>query len=217
MGILDHVGKIRIKDCGEELLMLDPKEFVLAPMYFEWGYTDTNKMYLRSGVIAKLREAKKALLPGWNLKIWDGYRTLTTQKILYENYWQELKKEHPDWTDAALAEAVEIFVSPPSIDPKLPAPHNTGGAVDLTLVDPQGDDLEMGTAFDEFKEASYTEHYVEGLFHENRMNLKELLEGVGFKNYHEEWWHFSYGDQAWALQSGVDTAIYGSMEYSLKV
>jgi len=216
MGILDKVGiqNIEIIDCGEKLEVLSASEFVLSPMYYRWGFSDTEVIKLRSGLIEKLRSAKKSLKPGWNFKIWDGYRTLYTQNLLYEDYWNRLKKENPEWSDAELKKAVEIFVSFPSRNPSLPAPHNTGAAVDLTLVDENGKDIQMGTDFDEFNLRSYTDHFAdtETVFHQNRMLLKKVLEDLGFVNYHEEWWHFSYGDQEWARQNGLHQAVYGSME-----
>ena len=219
MGILDKAGieKIKIIDCNEKLEVLNASEFVLSPMYYRWGFSNTEVIELRSGLIERLRSAKKTLKPGWNFKIWDGYRTLHTQGLLYEDYWNRLKKENPEWPDSELKKAVEIFVSFPSKDIALPAPHNTGGAVDLTLVDEKGNDIQMGTDFDEFHVKSYTDHFsdktgLEAIFHQNRMLLKKVLEDVGFVNYHEEWWHFSYGDQEWARQNGLNQAVYGSME-----
>jgi len=244
MGILDKAGiqNIEIIDCNEKLEVLNTSEFVLLPMYYRWGFSNSEVIELRSGLIERLRSAKKTLKPGWNFKIWDGYRTLHTQGLLYEDYWNRLKKENPEWTDSELKKAVEIFVSFPSKDIALPAPHNTGGAVDLTLVDEKGNDIQMGTDFDEFHVKSYTDHFsdkkgffprrgklifknksrselhsvvsagLEAIFHQNRMLLKKVLEDVGFVNYHEEWWHFSYGDQEWARQNGLNQAVYGSME-----
>ena len=219
MGILDKAGiqNIEIIDCAEKLEVLSASEFVLSPMYYRWGFSDTEVIELRSGLIEKLRSAKKSLKTGWNFKIWDGYRTLHTQGLLYEDYWNRLKKENPEWSDSELKKAVEIFVSFPSKDIALPAPHNTGGAVDLTLVDEKGNDIQMGTDFDEFHVKSYTDNFsdktgLEAVFHQNRMLLKKVLEDVGFVNYHEEWWHFSYGDQEWARQNGLNQAVYGSME-----
>ncbi len=226
MGILDNpeVLKIGIEDCGEEMEILGSDEFVLEPMYFKWGHNKTPEMSLRSGVISKLREARKNLnmtsgCEKWDIKIWDSFRTLRTQKLLYDDYWKELVKDHPDWSDEQLRKQVEVFVSPPSQNPKLPAPHNTGGAIDLTLIDESGEDVEMGTAFDTFDVRSYTDHFSDskddgGGFHKNRMLLKKVLEEVGFANYHEEWWHFSYGDQEWARQRKQSMAIYGSVELS---
>ncbi len=214
MGILNNpaVQSVGIEECGEPLVRLDNEEFVVDSMYFNWGYNSSNFIRLRSGLVERLRKAKDALPDGWNFKIWDGYRTLKTQKILYENYWDELVAKNPRWLEDQLHKAVQIFVSPPSRDRRLPAPHNTGGAVDLTIVDKEGCDVPMGTNFDEFDVKSYTDHFKKGQFFENRSMLCRVLGDAGLVNYHEEWWHFSYGDQEWAMQTGTDTAIYGSME-----
>ena len=44
------------------------------------------------------------------------------------------------------------------------------------------------------------------------MLLRNVLKEVGFVNFCDEWWHFSYGDQNWAVKTDADYAIYGSME-----
>ncbi|PIR55192.1 D-alanyl-D-alanine dipeptidase [Candidatus Peregrinibacteria bacterium CG10_big_fil_rev_8_21_14_0_10_36_19] len=212
MGILDGgVRDIKIRDCGEEMVVLDDKIFVIDPLYFQWGFSKVPEIKLRSGVMEKLIEAQKAL-NGMKFKIWDGFRTIETQGILYEDYRNRLKSLHPEWNDEEIKKAVEIFVSFPSHDKLKPAPHNTGGAVDLTIVDSNGMELNMGTPFDEFTERAYTNHFSDGEVFKNRMLLKETMESVGFVNYEEEWWHFSFGDQMWAHMTGESEAIYGSIE-----
>lgn len=220
MGILSQlkVQQTVILECGEQLVELDNSEFVLTPMYYKWNLSGTDVIYLRSGVVEKLRQARKFLPVRWNFKIWDGFRTVATQKLLYENYWKELKNQHFDWSDECLAEAVETFIAPPSTNPLLPAPHNTGAAIDLTIVDENNDELPMGTVFDEFSSKSFTDNFKEGrnyedrIFHKNRMLLVEIMSKVGFVNYPQEWWHFSYGDQFWAAETNAECAIYGSVE-----
>lgn len=214
--------KVTIHECNEKLEVVDPEEFFVEPMYFKWGHTKTDQITLRSGVIDRLRNAKKILYSkgykGWNLKIWDGYRTLKVQKILYDEYFGELHKKHPDWSNDYIKKQVEIFICPPSYDPAVPSPHNTGGAVDLTLVDTDKQEVPMGTEFDEFTERAFTNHFEKAsdansiLFHKNRMLLKEILEKAGFANYPEEWWHYNFGNPQWANDTKADYAIYGSCE-----
>ena len=48
----------------------------------------------------------------------------------------------------------------------------------------------------------------------NRMLLKNVLENAGFKNYPQEWWHYSYGDKMWAAYSFKKKAFYGFIEPS---
>mgnify|MGYP003969907139 CR=1 FL=1 len=221
MGILNHprIKEISIEECGEELVELSADDFELEPMYYKWKFSDTEKIELRSGALDRLRKAKEILnniegCEDWNFKIWDTFRTVKTQGLLYKDYEKRLKDNDPSLSDENLADLVQVFVSFPSRDPNYPAPHNTGGAVDLTLVDGYGKEVQMGTAFDEFVGASHTDHFADRdlTWHENRMLLKKVMEEAGFSNYHEEWWHFSYGDQAWALNTGKSIAIYGSKE-----
>jgi D-alanyl-D-alanine dipeptidase len=211
----DHKIKIHIDECGEPLVELNGDEFVLEPMYFKWGHTDNPLIKAREGIINKLREAKKGLPQGFNFKIWDGFRTLKVQKILYDDYYNRLKKDHPDFSHEKICQMVEIFVSPASKNPLFPSPHNTGGAIDLTIVDENGEELNMGTPFDEFTEKSFTNHFskdLENEAHKNRMMFKDIMEQAGFANYFEEWWHYSYGDQEWAKTRGKSRALYGSLE-----
>lgn len=221
MGIFDEIKKHRplIEECGEQMELLSPDEFVLDPKYFEWGFSDTKDVRLRGSVIERLREARGFLPEGWNFKVWDGYRTLATQKAVYQDYWDRLVKENPSWDDEKLRAQVEIFVAPASYDKTMPSPHNTGATVDLTLVDGDGAEIDMGTEFDEFREASYSDHFAgasagseEEKWHANRLLLRDAMAKAGFTNYHDEWWHFSYGTQEWAEQTGADKAVFGSVE-----
>ena len=216
---------ITIKECGESLESLDPNKFILHSIYFEQGIADTSEIKLRSGVVERLRKSQNYLqtidgCKGWKIKIWDGFRLIKVQDKLYKDYYHDLKKDHPDWTDGQIRDQVERFVFPPSTNPSSPSPHNTGGAVDLTLVDDKGKDVPMGTEFDAFTEKSHTDYFNKqgktedqaDSFHANRMLLKKVLEHSGLSNYPFEWWHFNFGNQEWALRTDHDTAIYGSAE-----
>jgi len=70
--------------------------------------------------------------------------------------------------------------------------HNQGVAVDLTLVDlATGEPLDMGTPFDTFSAAAHTAN-ASGAARTNRLRLKRVMEGEGFTNYDQEWWHYIY-------------------------
>ena len=49
---------------------------------------------------------------------------------------------HSDWTFDRLHQETSVYIAPVDV-----APHSTGGAVDLTLIDANGDELDMGTSF----------------------------------------------------------------------
>ena len=70
--------------------------------------------------------------------------------------------------------------------------HNQGVAIDLTLVDARtGVPLEMGTAYDVFTEDAHTAN-ARGAAAGNRARLVAAMEAEGFRNYTQEWWHFSF-------------------------
>jgi zinc D-Ala-D-Ala dipeptidase len=69
--------------------------------------------------------------------------------------------------------------------------HNLGNTVDLTLVRlDTGEELPMGTAYDEFTEAAHTAN-ASGAVAANRALLVRAMEEAGWRNYAKEWWHFS--------------------------
>lgn len=68
----------------------------------------------------------------------------------------------------------------------------TGGAVDITLVDLEGNELDMGTTFDFFGKEAH--HAYQGFSSEvlsNRKLLKETMEKHGFLSITSEWWHYN--------------------------
>jgi len=170
---------VRLKDLSAdfvyELKYATPDNFLKQAVY------DCGECYLRKSTaeaLVKANEAFKQL--GYRIKLFDCYRPLSVQKKM----WKILPGTH--------------YVANPAKGSK----HNRGAAVDLTLVDAQGKELNMGTPFDFFgKEAhhTYTEHPKEVL--ENRKLLKETLNKYNFKSIYSEWWHYEYRPE---MQSKVE-------------
>ena len=170
---------VRLKDLSAdfvyELKYATPDNFLKQAVY------DCGECYLRKSTaeaLVKANEAFKQL--GYRIKLFDCYRPLSVQKKM----WKILPGTH--------------YVANPAKGSK----HNRGAAVDLTLVDAQGKELNMGTPFDFFgKEAhhTYTEHTKEVL--ENRKLLKETLNKYNFKSIYSEWWHYEYRPE---MQSKVE-------------
>ena len=70
--------------------------------------------------------------------------------------------------------------------------HNRGLAVDLTIVDENGKELDMGTDYDFFgKEAHRTYVDPDPEVRKNRNLLKLLMEAHGLTGIRTEWWHYS--------------------------
>ena len=94
-----------------------------------------------------------------------------------------------------------IYVSNPN---KGGGMHNYGMAVDITIVDEQGEWLSMGTGFDHFGiEAHITnedELLKEGkITNEERLNrvlLRSIMQEAGFIPLYNEWWHFNRLERA---------------------
>jgi D-alanyl-D-alanine dipeptidase len=76
-------------------------------------------------------------------------------------------------------------------DPAKGGPHNRGVALDLTLLDANGRELDMGTAFDALTPLSHhgrTDVPLQA--QRNRLLLLGLMTAAGFEFYTNEWWHY---------------------------
>lgn len=70
--------------------------------------------------------------------------------------------------------------------------HNKGGAVDITLVSLDGEELDMGTDFDFFGKKAYHDNFdLPQEVLDNRKLLKETMEKHGFWSIRTEWWHYN--------------------------
>lgn len=131
------------------------------------------KVYLRKVVAEHLKMVNDYVKQKYNLrlKVFDGYRPLSVQKKMW--------KIVPDSRYVA--------------NPKNGSRHNRGAAVDLTLIDSTGKELDMGTGFDNFTEKAHYNY--SGLTEEQKKNRKILRDAMikfGFEPLETEWWHFDY-------------------------
>jgi zinc D-Ala-D-Ala dipeptidase len=184
------------------------------PRYHHLGLPGAEKeCWVRDGVALRLARAAASLPRDLALVVWDGHRTLETQGALFDGYRAELHATHPAWSDDAIDEEAARYVTPPSASQYAPPPHLTGGAVDLTLADPDGRQLDLGTPFDAFvpeagaRALEDTDHPARDL----RRVLFWAMSAQGFTSYVEEWWHFDYGDQFWGLVT-ENTARYAGVD-----
>ncbi|MDR3440412.1 D-alanyl-D-alanine dipeptidase [Telmatospirillum sp.] len=80
-------------------------------------------------------------------------------------------------------------------DPRRGSIHSRGAAIDLTLVDGNGQALDMGTGFDAFTPLSH--HGNRDLSIEvqkNRYLLLGIMRAAGWDFYSNEWWHYQLVD-----------------------
>ncbi len=136
--------------------------------------------YLRRSTAAKLGRAAEALRArGLRLVIYDAYRPLSVQRLLWA--------ARPD----------PRFVA----DPARGSAHNRAAAVDVGLADADGRALEMPCAFDEF--GPRAAHDAPGAAPEAAARARALraaMESAGFEALSEEWWHYADPDaRSWPV------------------
>ena len=168
--------------------------------------------FARNTVVEMLKRAQAMLPEGFRLKLRIGWRSMERQREMYEGFCGQLAEKHPSWPMSRIRREVNKFLAPP--DAKHPPGHTTGGAADVTIVGPDGEELDMISAIkptDSFLVVLPTYgKEVTPRAAKNRRMLVDAMLGAGFSNYPGEWWHYSYGDNAWALRVGAPHAIYGA-------
>ena len=130
---------------------------------------------LRKSVAQALSKVQSALkMQGFKLKIFDCYRPLTVQK----KFWELV----PD----------ERYVA----NPQKGSRHNRGAAVDLTLVQLDGKEVEMPSSYDDFSPKAHRNYSdVSKLAKKHRELLEKAMMAEGFAGLDTEWWHFDF--QGW--------------------
>ncbi len=202
-GVPEPIGalnRIRLEECGEALVDLRRH----CP-----GVRVSRKClpFLRAGVADRLNHAQALLPPGYRLWVRTALRTLAMQREMYERNFARIRDEHPTWSYAALRRATNRFFAPP--DQKAPPGHCTGAAVDVHLLTPGGHPAELRAPLQGWDAAPT---WVPGLGPaacRNRAILYDAMVGAGFSNCRDEFWHYSYGDAAWAVRTGQQVCLYG--------
>lgn len=192
-------------------LLLSDRLVALTPVV-ESGEPVIHSRYgvpVRRGVERRLRAAASRLPSGLRLRVVEGLRSPADQRRIIEEYTSSLRLLHPSLTESELAELSARYVAPLAV-----APHVAGAAVDLTLTDAAGAELDLGCPLDATPEESGGRCYfaaggISTSARRLRDQLAEALSSAGFVNYPSEWWHWSYGDRYWAVTTGADHALYG--------
>jgi D-alanyl-D-alanine dipeptidase len=169
---------VNLKDYSQDF-MYDMKyatddNFLKAKVY------DCAECYLRYKTVKALIEAnRKFMKKGLKIKLFDCYRPLDIQKKMWK-----------------------IVSNPKYVaNPSTGSIHNRGGAVDITLVDFEGKELDMGTAFDFFgNEASHDYPGFSKTVKSNRNLLKNIMIQAHFNSFDSEWWHYN-------LKTGLNDSV----------
>ncbi|VVC75669.1 D-alanyl-D-alanine dipeptidase [Aquicella siphonis] len=203
------VWAMRVQECHECLVDLKDLGFniSLARASYYDGYTK-----VRQTVADKLVQAQALLPQGMVFLFSEGHRPVSLQREMYQEYYSVLAAANPEWDEEILKQETVKFVAPPQDVP----PHSTGGAIDITLLDAEGREVDMGGILDETPDKNEYRNFtaatnISSQAKANRQILINVLSQAGFVNYPAEWWHWSYGDKYWAYHARRPYAIYGSV------
>ena len=168
---------------------------------------------VRQSVLDRLLHAQALLPKNIELVIRDGYRSFELQTELFTKYRAVIKHES-GLADKELDEYVAQYVAVPSKNMTAPAPHATGGAVDVMLRYRGDSYLQFGSEFDQMDEASalahLERHAPDSEESQNRRMLYFAMTTAGFAAYAPEWWHFNAPEtQMGARTLGIKAASFG--------
>ena len=156
------------------------------------GYEEPVALMSKEGAVALKEAADEAREKGYRLKIYDTYRP--QQAVDHFVRWAE------DLEDTKMKEYFYPEVNKDELFEKgyicAHSGHTRGSTVDLTLVDVNNEDLDVGGTFDYFGELSHPDYKgVSDKQYSNRMFLRDLMARHGFTPIDEEWWHFTLKDE----------------------
>ncbi len=168
----DENAFVNLKNYSNDFV-LDMK-YATADNFLKEKVYPCAECFLRVKTIKSLLEANKLFMEkGYKIKLYDCYRPKAIQ--------QKMWKIVPDANYVA--------------NPKTGSIHNRGGAVDISLVDSLGVELNMGTKFDFFgPEAGHNcTNFPEEILN-NRKFIKEIMLQSNFQSFDSEWWHYNLND-----------------------
>jgi len=196
------INRKRIQDNGDQLVDLRQNKDL-----FFGDSLSASAVLIRSGVAEKLEQASKLLPENVHFKVLSAYRSMAEQQNLYNTYYQQMKHDHPTASETDWERMTKAICANPKNGG---GGHQTGGAVDITLCDQDGNDLDMGSGYLEMCSKTPTRATnISFSACQNRKILCQALQAVDMQNYPNEWWHFCYGDKMWAAYRHKKYAIYG--------
>ena len=185
-GILEECGRFELgrysRAVNMSLIAIEPPDYdVERAIAYATADNFTGKaVYSTPGCFLHVDAAERlsraitlARQIGLRFKIFDAFRPSEAQWVLW--------RHTPDPNFLA--------------DPRRGSPHSMGAAIDLTLIDADGVELNMGTAFDAFTPTSHHGSLeISSEAQRNRALLLGLMTAAGWDFYRNEWWHYQLFD-----------------------
>ena len=124
---------------------------------------------------------------GLGLKVFDAYRPqgAVDHFVRWAKDLQDTGTKETYYPNIAKKDLIGDYIAHKS-------GHSRGSSLDLTIVGPEGEELDMGSTFDFFDKKSWTlsdEITIPQRAH--RMLLRTVMTKYGFNFYKFEWWHFT--------------------------
>ncbi|MBL6668351.1 MAG: M15 family metallopeptidase [Crocinitomicaceae bacterium] len=149
-------------------------------------YERMKRAYLQPDVAKRLNYCQiylSALDTSLHLLVYDAARPVSVQKLMW------------DALDTVPASVRGKYVS----NPANLSLHNMGCAVDITICTADGDALDMGAGYDDFREIAFPNKEAKYLKtgeltkkqHENRLLLRKVMASQKFRQLPTEWWHYN--------------------------
>jgi D-alanyl-D-alanine dipeptidase len=160
---------VNLKDYSNDFIY--DMKYATTDNFLKAKVYDCAECFLRLKTVQALVNANKDFIEkGYKIKLYDCYRPLSIQKKMWE-----------------------IVSNPEYVaDPKKGSFHNRGGAVDISIVDAKGQEVDMGTPFDFFGiQASHNYIELSKEVISNRKFLKKVMIKNGFNSFDSEWWHYN--------------------------
>ena len=157
-------GLADVRQIAPQVAILD------APV---WS-SSRQRFWVRPEVAIRLERAARELPSTWMLGFWEGFRPIEVQRNLWEAGFSLLQESHPYLNQTQLEKVLETYVARPTTN----APHSSGSAVDVAVINRDGKILDATTA-------------------EGRLGLAAMssaLTSAGLSNYEPEWWHWSHDE-----------------------
>lgn len=197
----NEINSVVVLENNDPLIKIHETERI----YFVGGWPVEESPYLRQTAWTALQNASEYLPPGLGFGLLECFRSFLRQQFLRDDRYKFFKNLHRDKSEAEIWALVDTFIARPG------GPHQTGGAIDLTLIDLKTmKPLDMGSPKHGTNQMSYTASNLVSLEAQvHRYILCTILTHFGFRNYPAEWWHYEYGTKRHAKYLLFDTCPYG--------
>lgn len=204
---------------NESLVTLEPQLGALEARYSKLQDMIPligEKILVRKAVkqkLIKVSQSVNQINKNWKLLVSYGYRSPKIQtKYFIKNLIDILQKQKNIPSPVNLYEVTHRQVAVPRV-----SGHPTGGAVDVSLINTNGNLINCGSKIYDLKDIKrYTFMTLKNKSAKKaRFILRDVMMQENFAPFDGEWWHFSYGDKEWAAYYKKQTALYNQL--SLKV